>query len=948
METTISIMLQWFILLLCTLALSGVVSATGVLFVKPTNDTLCPQQPCHTLEHYAQSWQLYLTSNTVVQFLPGEHVLEGDWNELKVESISNLTLIGSDSVIYNSSPLGIPIATSRISCRRSKTLFSFYNVTELFIERLMFSECGGGEATLILYEMSNLVFDSVTIQNSTGSGLIGHNLRESLVSRSAFMFNQVTETIPYNIYFTYHTCSEVIENFTLNITSSRILFGKATTEAIYPDPRGLSLNVDETCYNVKVHIHNTILKENMLGNMILVLNGFSQNIDVAITDSHFEGGYAGFGGGLFIETFSSGSQIPQHVQSNHVYINNTKFVGNHAIHGGAIAVFPNTGTKVYINGSKFHNNTAQDGGHVSIILTPITCATANTTTAINNSLFEAGRATGSGGGVVLQGTFSNEYQCKNHISISNTKFVGNHAENYGGAVAQWGYIGTELYIVKSEFYNNTASQIGGHLSLQLLSDYALFVVVNDSHFQSGEAHAGGGISVLLDAADSCTSVSSTIHSSVYILNSIFYQNVADRGGGGIAIQLLNQSCIAANVLIHNVSFSKNNATMNGGNIYLANLCTAGNSITISRSIVEYGNSSMYGGGMGFITGAFNTCISSMVSLKPTIVNIVDSTVQYNTAIDGGGLNILFQRFCCNVEMNITNVTFFNNKADKAKVTFNGANIKTTNGGNIFIYDSAGLWFNQSVRIHNCLIEGGEAEVGGGIAVKHDVSQQRSLKMEWLSISSTQFVCNRASLENGGASSLQVVGNYSRPQQPLTLGNTKKLTITDTTFDGTCDNSTNVLIDGFSVLPIVNNVVFINVSFRGYSTNLSSPLSTFHSQQLFDEHLILNTGHSGVFASLFQNSAGVMLYFISNATFIDCEFFGSTIDSALTATGSNVFFGGNITFRDNVATYGGGDCLYLITLSCISDRTHTSYSLTTMPHIQEVLFMCSQISLHLAI
>ena len=103
MEIPRQVMLQWFILSLATLTLITVVSATGVFFVKPTNDTPCPRQPCHTLEHYAQSWQLYLTSNTIVQFLPGEHVLEGDWSVLAVENVWNqltvlsiciLTLIG--------------------------------------------------------------------------------------------------------------------------------------------------------------------------------------------------------------------------------------------------------------------------------------------------------------------------------------------------------------------------------------------------------------------------------------------------------------------------------------------------------------------------------------------------------------------------------------------------------------------------------------------------------------------------------------------------------------------------------------------------------------------------------------------------------------------------------------------------------------------------------------
>ena len=200
MANTIRIMLQWFILLLATLTLSSVVSATGVLFVKPTNDTLymCPQQPCHTLEHYAQSWQLYLTSNTVVQFLPGEHVLEGDWNELGVENVSNLTLIGSDAVVYNSSPLYIPMATSRISCSRGEKSYLFYNVTGLFITRLTFSECGGEEVALFLYDVSNLIIDSVTIRNSTGTGLIGINLEKSLIHHSAFIFNQATSALPWS------------------------------------------------------------------------------------------------------------------------------------------------------------------------------------------------------------------------------------------------------------------------------------------------------------------------------------------------------------------------------------------------------------------------------------------------------------------------------------------------------------------------------------------------------------------------------------------------------------------------------------------------------------------------------------------------------------------------------------------------------------------------------
>ena len=161
---------------------------------------------------------------------PGTHSQENI--QLRVENVSNLTLIGSDAVLYNSSPLGIPMATSRISCRKGKTSFSFCNVTELGIARLTFSECGKAGATLLLSEVSTVVLNSVTIRNSTGTGLIGINLEKSLIHHSALMFNQATSASPWsgNIMLLYENCSEMIETYTLNITSSRILFGNATTD----------------------------------------------------------------------------------------------------------------------------------------------------------------------------------------------------------------------------------------------------------------------------------------------------------------------------------------------------------------------------------------------------------------------------------------------------------------------------------------------------------------------------------------------------------------------------------------------------------------------------------------------------------------------------------------------------------------------------------------------
>ena len=173
------VILQWLLISVVVLTLTRVqVTASGILIVKPTNETSCPKQLCHTLEHYALRWQSYLTSNTIIEFLPGEHILKGEWGKLSASNVSNVTLIGHASMTSVESPSGIPKTTSRIICRQGKSFFFFINVTELSIIKLTFSNCGGElvPSTLFIHGVSNLVLDSVTVQNSTGSGLMGYNI----------------------------------------------------------------------------------------------------------------------------------------------------------------------------------------------------------------------------------------------------------------------------------------------------------------------------------------------------------------------------------------------------------------------------------------------------------------------------------------------------------------------------------------------------------------------------------------------------------------------------------------------------------------------------------------------------------------------------------------------------------------------------------------------------
>ena len=146
-----------------------------------------------------------------------------------------------------------------------------------------------------------------------------------------------------------------------------------------------------------------------------------------------------------------------------------------------------------------------------------------------------------------------------------------------------------------------------------------------------------------------------------------------------------------------------------------------------------------------------------------IVNIVNSTVQYNTAhYQGGGLVISFDSsdyFCCSAKVDIKNVTFVNNKLNKFPFSNNDQELLPTEGGNIYIHDISGQWLNNSVRIHSCLIKGGVAILGGGVyltqTIKYPGSLQKSTELESLLISNTQFMCNRATGKYAFGASLVV-------------------------------------------------------------------------------------------------------------------------------------------------------------------------------------------------
>ena len=100
-----------------------------VLYVKPTDNTSCPNTPCHKLSYYVQNSQSqspYLRSNTTLHFLPGAHTFDHE-TLVDVRRVENFALVGTwnQSFIWCTKPAG----------------YFFSEVVGVSIQGLVFVDC---------------------------------------------------------------------------------------------------------------------------------------------------------------------------------------------------------------------------------------------------------------------------------------------------------------------------------------------------------------------------------------------------------------------------------------------------------------------------------------------------------------------------------------------------------------------------------------------------------------------------------------------------------------------------------------------------------------------------------------------------------------------------------------------------------------------------------------
>ncbi|RAP48596.1 MAG: hypothetical protein BZ135_00475, partial [Methanosphaera sp. rholeuAM6] len=158
-------------------------------------------------------------------------------------------------------------------------------------------------------------------------------------------------------------------------------------------------------------------------------------------------------------------------------VNNTRFNNNRAYTGGAISV----NRYLIVDNTEFNNNTAESAGAIHT-----SCTSTLTNTVFNNNVADSyGGAISNGGTLTVNNTQFNNNTVHGiymedeifgwmmsgggggaisnggtgNLTVTDTEFNNNHADNYGGAIDTTAY--SNLTVTNSRFNCNTADWRGG-------------------------------------------------------------------------------------------------------------------------------------------------------------------------------------------------------------------------------------------------------------------------------------------------------------------------------------------------------------------------------------------------------------------------------------------------------------------------------------------------------
>ena len=122
----------------------------------PTTNTSCPGQPCLTLTHYINNTSHYIQSNTVLNLLPGKHVLK---RPLQINNVQNVTLKSSTAGSGMHSQLLVKFSCENESlthCISTQSAIEMINVTNVIINDITFEMWTPNVSGVIVEQSTNV------------------------------------------------------------------------------------------------------------------------------------------------------------------------------------------------------------------------------------------------------------------------------------------------------------------------------------------------------------------------------------------------------------------------------------------------------------------------------------------------------------------------------------------------------------------------------------------------------------------------------------------------------------------------------------------------------------------------------------------------------------------------------------------------------------------------
>ena len=505
--------------------------AATVLYVKPTEYTSCPGEPCYTLDKYAQNATKHFVSYTTVEFLPGTHNLS---QPLSISGINNLSLVTRNAtrnktVIRLSELLQFTDVSNLtfVDCDFSQTNGSIIVNTS---HSVTFSDCDFPDSEKYWYSTNPLVY-LVTSHNVTFTDC---TFSKSNVDRVVSMVTSHNITfIDCNFHFENYVNIGVYLNTSHNITFFDCDFSGNTMSTIV-QLRDTSHVTFINCNFSENKAHMVVRLDNS-HNVTFINCNFSENKAQMVVWLEYSHNVAFFGC-----NFSDNSEhqfmstlgiLYLHYSHNMTFIN-CDFSGNNNTHGIVTLDHSHNGTFFNCNINKnkatpinIYRQYAAFGIMVLDISYNVIFANcsfyANTDTSIwsyssnftlSGTILFSDNTAYEGGALAFYGE-SAVYMSNN----TDVTFLNNTAENVGGAI----FVRNPLpYVTHSCFLQflavNTSSQCTGcNCSLpQSNINFINNTAKEGGNTIYGESAYADGCS--LDGIPHCSYLNSVIHNSNHL------------------------------------------------------------------------------------------------------------------------------------------------------------------------------------------------------------------------------------------------------------------------------------------------------------------------------------------------------------------------------------------------------------------------------------------------